>query len=87
MRTHIGFNKESNKKYPKFKVNDQVKISKHKIYFAKGYVPNWSKEDLEIKKVKNKLSWTYVIKDLKDEGIVGKFYEKELQNKLNRVHS
>ena len=37
---YIDFNKENNKEDPKFKVGDQVRISKHKIFFAKGYVPN-----------------------------------------------
>ena len=32
-----------------------------------------------IKKVKNTVSWTYVISDLKGEEIVRTFYEKELQ--------
>ena len=32
-----------------------------------------------IKKVKNTVPWTYVISDLKDEEIIGTFYEKELQ--------
>ena len=32
-----------------------------------------------IKKVKNTVPWTYVINDLKDEEIIGTFYEKELQ--------
>ena len=32
-----------------------------------------------IRKVKNTVSWTYVISDLKGEEIVGTFYEKELQ--------
>ena len=32
-----------------------------------------------IKKVKNTVPWTYVIKDLNDEQIIGTFYEKELQ--------
>ena len=30
----------SNEKHPKFKVGDQVSISKYKNVFAKGYVPN-----------------------------------------------
>ena len=37
-----------------------------------------------IKKVKNTVSWTYVISDLNGEEIVGTFYEKELQ-KTNRT--
>ena len=32
-----------------------------------------------IKKVKNTVSWTYVINDLNGEEIVGRFWEKELQ--------
>ena len=32
-----------------------------------------------IKKVKNTVTWTYVINDLNREEIVGTFYEKELQ--------
>ena len=38
-----------------------------------------------IKKVKNTVPWTYVISDLKDEEIVGTFYEKELQNPNQKV--
>ena len=32
----------SNKKNPKFKVGDNVRISKYKNIFAKGCTPNWS---------------------------------------------
>ena len=32
-----------------------------------------------IKKIKNTVSWTYVISDLDSEEISGTFYEKELQ--------
>ena len=39
----------SNKKNPKFKVGDNVRISKYKNIFAKGYTPNWSKFLLLIK--------------------------------------
>ena len=34
------YNEESNKKVPKFKVGDQVRISKYKNIFAKGCTPN-----------------------------------------------
>ena len=33
-----------------------------------------------IKKVKNNVPWTYVLKDLNENKIVGMFYKKELQN-------
>ena len=55
-----------------------------KIFFAEGYVPNWSKEVIVIKKVKNTVSWTYVISDLKGEKIVWMFYKKELQKKIKK---
>ena len=73
------YNKESNKKDPKLKVGDYVRISKNKNIFAKGYAPNWSEEIFIVKKIKNTSPWTYLISDLDGEGIVGSFYEKELQ--------
>ena len=38
--TYIDFKKEVNDKDPKFNIGDQVRISKHKNIFAKGYTPN-----------------------------------------------
>ena len=70
---------ESNKRNPKFKDGDHVRISKYKNIFAKGYTPNWSEEIFVIKKVKNTVPWTYVINDLNNEEIIESFYEKELQ--------
>ena len=69
----------SNKKNPKFKVGDNVRISKYKSIFAKGYTPNWSEEVFIVSKIKNTVPWTYVISDLNGEEITGSFYEKELQ--------
>ena len=34
------YNQESNKKDPKFKIGDHVRISKNKKIFSKGYAPN-----------------------------------------------
>ena len=76
---YINTSKEINKKDPKFKVGDRIRISKYKNIFAKGYMPNWSEEVFVIKKVKNTIPWTYVINDLSGEEIIGTFYEKELQ--------
>ena len=76
---YIDFNKENNKEDSKLNVSDLVRISKYKKIFAKGYVPNWSKEVFVIKKVKNTQLWTCVISDLNREEIVRTFYEKELQ--------
>ena len=75
----VEYNEESNKKYPKFKVGDHVRISKYKNIFAKGYAPNWSEEVFVINKIKNTVPWTYAINDLNGEEITGSFYEEELQ--------
>ena len=75
----VEYNEDSNKRNPKFKVGDYVRISKYKNIFAKGYAPNWSEEVLVFNKIKNAVPWTYVINDLNGEGIIGSFYEKQLQ--------
>ena len=77
--TYIDFEIRDNDKDPKLKIGDQVRISKHKNIFAKGYMPNWSEEIFIISKIKNTVPWTYVINDLNGEEIIGTFYEKELQ--------
>ena len=56
--TYIDFDKEVNDKDPKFQVGDDVRISKYKNIFTKGYTPNWSEEVFLIKKVKNTVPWT-----------------------------
>ena len=48
--TYIDFGKEVNDKDLKFKIGDQVRISKYKNVFAKRYMPNWSEEVFIIKK-------------------------------------
>ena len=75
----IEHNEETNKKDPKFKVGDHVRISKFKNIFAKGYTPNWSEEVFVINQIRDTVPWTYLINDLNDEEIKGSFYEKELQ--------
>ena len=60
----VKYNEEFNKKDPKFKVGDYVRISKYKNIFAKDYTPNWSEEVFVVKKIKNTVPWTYVISDL-----------------------
>ena len=68
---------------PKFKVVDHARLSKYKNIFSKGYFPNSSEEVFVIK---NTLSWTYVVTDLKGEEIVATFYEKKnAKNKSKRV--
>ena len=75
---YIDFKKEVNDIDPRFKVGDHVKIYKYKKIFTKGYTPNWSEEAFVIKKARNTVPWTYIINDLKNNEIIGTFYEKEL---------
>ena len=79
--SYAEYNENFNKKDPKFKVGDNVRISKYKNIFAKGYTPNWSEEVFVVSKIKNTVPWTYVVSDLTGEEITGSFYKKELQNK------
>ena len=65
-----------NKKDPKFKVGDHLRILKHKSIVARGYTPNWPEEVFVIKKVKNTVLWIYIISNLIREKIVETFYEK-----------
>ena len=41
---NVFYNKENNKESPKFKVSNNVGISKYENTFAKVYFPNWSEE-------------------------------------------
>ena len=70
---------EYNKNDSRFNVEDRVRISKFKNIFAKGYTPNWSKEIFIINKINDTVPYTYNLKDLNDEEIIGSFYDRELQ--------
>ena len=70
---------EYNKKSARFNVNDRVRISKFKNIFAKGYTPNWSREIFIINKINDTVPYTYNLKDLNGEEILGSFYDRELQ--------
>ena len=70
---------EHNEKDSRFKVADSVRISKFNNIFAKGYTPNWSTEIYIVDKVNDPVPYTYNLKDLNDEEIIGSFYDKELQ--------
>ena len=83
----VGDNKrvyidEHNKKDSRFKVGDRVRISKFKNIFAKGYTPNWSTEIFIINKINDTVPYTYNLKDLNGEEIIGSFYDRELQKTI-----
>ena len=70
---------EHNEKDSRLKVGDRVRIYKFKNIFAKGYTTNWSKEIFIVDKVNDIVPYTYNLKDLNNEEIIGSFYDKELQ--------
>ena len=73
---------EHNEKSAAFNVGDRVRISKFKNIFAKGYTPNWSREIFIINKINNTVPYTYNLKDLNGEEIIGSFYDRELQKSI-----
>ena len=70
---------EHNEKDSKFKGGDRFRISRYENIFAKGYAPNWSRETFIVDKINDTVPYTYNLKDLNDEEIIGSFYDKELQ--------
>ena len=50
--SYAEYNEDSNVTKPKFKVGDDVRISKYKNIFAKGYTQNWLEEVLLLVKLK-----------------------------------
>ena len=49
---YIELNKEKNKESPKFEIRDNIRISKYKNIFSKGYISNWSEEVFDSKRQK-----------------------------------
>ena len=63
----------------KFNIGDQVRISKIKRTFEKGYLPNFSKEIFTVSKQIPRDPPVYKLKDYDGEELKGTFYENELQ--------
>ena len=74
--SYAEYNEDFNKKDPKFKTGDHVRISKYKNIFAKEFAPNWSGEVFVVSKIKNTVLWTYLINDFSGEEITGSFNKK-----------
>uniref|UniRef100_A0A914I1K7 Integrase catalytic domain-containing protein n=1 Tax=Globodera rostochiensis TaxID=31243 RepID=A0A914I1K7_GLORO len=63
----------------RFKEGDFVRMSKNKGTFARGYMPSWSDEILQIAKVKRHASPVrYRVRDERGEMFEGWFYEPDL---------
>ena len=69
---------------PNFKVGDRVRIRKKIETFHRGYRIQFTEELFTISHIPTKNPPTYVVKDVNDEIIQGKFYEPELVKKLNK---
>ena len=48
----------------------------------KGYTNNWSKGIFIVDKINDTVPYTYNLKDLNDEEIIGSFYDRELQKSI-----
>ena len=65
-------NENFNERDSKFKIDDNVRISKYKNILDKGYTPNWSEEVFVISKIKN------------TEEITGRFMKKNCKKLIKR---
>ena len=64
---------------PKFHIGDQVRISRAKKLFEKGYTANWTEEVFNVTAVQRFVPFTYKLQDTRGEAVTGTFYEPELQ--------
>lgn len=63
-------------------MGDQVRISKIKRKFEKGYLPNFSKEIFTVSKQIPRDQHVYKLKDYDGEELKGTFYDQELQKAI-----
>ena len=83
-RMYVDFNKENNKKDPKFKVGNHVRILKYKNIFAKDYVPNWSEEVLGLKKLKILCRGHIFLVILAEKKLLERFAEKNCKKQIKK---
>lgn len=76
---NLNKDKLKNCKKPKYVIGDNVRLSKIKRHFTKGYKPNWTEEVFKITSIILRKPVVYKISDLANEEITGVFYEYELQ--------
>lgn len=60
----------------KFRIGQNVRISKYKHVFEKGYTPNWTTEIFKIFKIQPTNPETYILIDSMNQPIKGGFYKK-----------
>lgn len=63
-----------------FKINDYVRLSKHKSVFEKGYTPNWTTEIFRVRKIQYHTDpITYLLSDYENRNVEGSVYAEEIQ--------
>ena len=82
--TYFDSSKEINDEDPKFKIGDIVRISKYKNIFAKADLPNWSEEVFVIKKVKNTVPWTCVLRILNAKKKLEHFTKRNCKKQIKK---
>ena len=72
----------------RFKLGDQVRISKSHRTFKKGYLPVWTEEIFTVTKIIPRVPPVYRLRDYADDEIEGVFYAEELQKvqKLDDIY-
>ena len=63
----------------KFKLGGQVRISKSRRTFKKGYLPSWTQEIFTVAKIIPRVPPAYQLRHYADYEIEGVFYAEELQ--------
>ena len=63
----------------KFKLGDQVRISKSRCTFKKGYLPSWTQEIFTVTKIIPRVPPVYRLRDYAEDEIKCVFYAEELQ--------
>ena len=63
----------------KFKLGDQVRISKSRRTFKKGYLPSWAQESFTVRKIIPNVPPVCQLRDYADDEIEGVFCAEELQ--------
>ena len=63
----------------KFKSGDQVRISKSRHTFKKGYLPSWTQEIFTVTKIIPRVPPVYRLRDYADDEIEGVFSAEQLQ--------
>ena len=82
--SYAKYDKDSYVTKLKLKFGDNVRISKYRNIFAKGYTENWSEEVFVVSKIKSAVPWAYVISDLNGEPIAGSFMKENCQKVVKK---